>query len=113
MSMTLHGGHMKKDRWQEEIKLIGFMIDIYSKGNPHADFDTEALKEYAVERIQKCPYIETKTFCSSCKTHCYKAQQREQIRRIMRYAGPRMLLYHPILACKHVVDSIKNKKRNK
>jgi hypothetical protein len=29
---------------------------------------------------------------------------REQVRAIMRYAGPRMLLRHPVLALMHVWD---------
>ncbi len=39
-----------------------------------------------------------KTFCANCKVHCYKPQMREQIRQVMRFSGPRMLLYHPVLA---------------
>ena len=31
----------------------------------------------------------------------------EQIRKVMRFSGPRMLLYHPITAIKHIIDTIK------
>jgi hypothetical protein len=37
--------------------------------------------------------------------HCYRAQQRERIRRVMRYSGPRMLLAHPLLALLHLLDA--------
>jgi hypothetical protein len=30
---------------------------------------------------------------------------RERIRRVMRLAGPRMLLRHPVLAIRHTMDS--------
>ena len=43
--------------------------------------------------------------------HCYQPQMREQIRQVMRYSGPRMLLYHPVLAIWHLVCSNKEKKK--
>ena len=49
-----------------------------------------------------------KTFCSSCETHCYKRDMAEQIRKVMRFSGPRMLLYHPITAIKHIIDTIRS-----
>ncbi len=32
---------------------------------------------------------------------------REKIRRVMRYAGPRMLLRHPVMALLHMVDGLR------
>jgi len=57
---------------------------------------------YANEKLDRCPYGQNKPTCNRCPIHCYKPQQREQARHIMRYAGPRMLLKHPILAIKHL-----------
>ena len=57
--------------------------------------------------------MENKTFCSNCKTHCYQTQMRERIRQVMRYSGPRMLLHHPVMAVRHVVETVKEKKRLK
>ena len=51
--------------------------------------------------------METKTFCSRCPTHCYAAKQREAIRNVMRYSGPRMLLHHPVLTIKHGLDTLR------
>lgn len=62
---------------------------------------------YAETRLHKCPYGEDKPTCANCPVHCYKPAQREQARRIMRYAGPRMLLRHPILAIAHQFDSLR------
>ena len=39
-----------------------------------------------------------------CPVHCYEAAMRERVRQVMRYAGPRMLLRHPILALLHLRD---------
>jgi hypothetical protein len=36
--------------------------------------------------------------------HCYQREIRAQVREVMRYAGPRMLLRHPILAITHLID---------
>ncbi|MGD2206816.1 MAG: nitrous oxide-stimulated promoter family protein [Anaerolineae bacterium] len=66
--------------------------------------ECEALQDYARQRLQKCPFQAGKTTCAKCPIHCYKADRREQIRTVMRYAGPRMLLRHPILALLHLAD---------
>ena len=42
--------------------------------------DCLALAEYAKQRSDRCPFMETKTFCSNCKVHCYKPEMREKIR---------------------------------
>lgn len=44
------------------------------------------------------------------KVHCYKPAMREKIREVMRFSGPRMMLYHPVLAVSHVIESRKEKK---
>ena len=49
--------------------------------------------------------METKTFCSNCKVHCYRPDMRERIRAVMRFSGPRMLLYHPITGIRHFLDN--------
>ena len=54
-------------------------------------------------RLAKCPFQEHKTTCAKCPVHCYKPDRREQIRAVMRYAGPRMMLRHPRLAFYHLV----------
>jgi hypothetical protein len=69
------------------------------------------LLAYAQLRSDKCPFMETKTFCSNCKVHCYKPEMREKIRQVMRFSGPRMILYHPILAVRHVIESKREKRR--
>ena len=62
---------------------------------------------YAELRLQKCPYGDRKPTCSNCPVHCYKPAQRAQAREIMRYAGPRMLLRHPLLAIAHQLDGFR------
>lgn len=90
-----------KDRSNFEKKIVSEMIDLYAKGHPEFQ-EAEELKAYAVMRINKCPFMETKTFCSACKMHCYRAEKREQIRMVMRWSGPRMLLHHPLMTLHHL-----------
>ncbi len=54
--------------------------------------DCAELLAYAVQRRLRCPY-DPKPMCKRCPTHCYAAAQRERIREVMRYAGPRLLLH--------------------
>ena len=64
----------------------------------------EELRLYAERRLAKCPFAEEKPTCVACPVHCYEAEMRERVRQVMRYAGPRMLFRHPILALLHLRD---------
>lgn len=74
--------------------------------------ECQSLADYAKMRSEKCPFMENKTFCANCKVHCYKPEMREKIREVMRFSGPRMILYHPGLALWHVICS-KRERRGK
>lgn len=65
------------------------------------------------QRSDKCPFMETKTFCSNCRVHCYKPEMREKIREVMRFSGPRMIFYHLVMAIRHVIESKKEAVREK
>ena len=66
-----------------------------------------ALLAYAQERLDRCPYQERKPTCGRCTVHCYRPERREQVRAVMRYAGPRMLWSHPWLALAHLFDGLR------
>lgn len=36
---------------------------------------------------------------------------REKIREIMRFSGPKMIFYHPVMAVSHLIESGKEKKQ--
>ncbi|WP_420213628.1 nitrous oxide-stimulated promoter family protein, partial [Klebsiella pneumoniae] len=42
--------------------------------------------------------------CKQCPVHCYQPAKREEMKQIMRWAGPRMLWRHPILTIRHLLD---------
>jgi len=63
-----------------------------------------ALLDYARRRLDTCPFQEEKPACNHCQVHCYSAKRRERIKVVMRYAGPRMLLRHPVFSLYHLLD---------
>jgi hypothetical protein len=63
-----------------------------------------AFLAYAAARLDHCPFGEDKPTCANCAIHCYKREPREFAREVMRYAGPRMLFQHPVLAVRHLLD---------
>ena len=101
---------------EREKALVTQMIVLYCRGNHKTGKgqlcpECAALLEYARQRSDKCPFMETKTFCSNCKVHCYKPEMREKIRAVMRYSGPRMMFHHPVTAIRHVIETAKERKR--
>lgn len=99
---------------EKEKAMVGEMIHLYCRKKHHGKElceDCQALYDYAMARVDHCPFMETKTFCSNCKVHCYRAEMREKIRAVMRYCGPRMLFYHPIAAISHMMETMKEKRR--
>ena len=84
----------------------------YCKGQKHPGRpcrDCSELIQYVEERVDLCPFMETKTYCSNCKVHCYNPSMRMKIKEVMRYSGPRMILSHPMIVIDHVYQGIKQK----
>lgn len=92
---------------------IRCMIELYCRRHHRADKelcdDCGHLLEYALERIGNCPHGQGKPTCGRCAVQCFKPAMRRQIQRVMRYAGPRMLVFHPLLALLHISDSFRKK----
>ena len=89
---------------QKEQHVVEEMIRLYCR-KKHPKEDRQAgqicpvcqeLLDYARLRSEKCPFMESKTFCSNCK---------------VRFSGPRMLIYHPVLAVWHLICSKKESKK--
>lgn len=95
-----------------ELFTITKMVEIYC--SDHHDGSGSKLCEecgdfmgYVEVRLEKCPYGEDKPTCANCPIHCYKPARKAQAKAIMRYAGPRMLLRHPLLAITHKLDGLR------
>ena len=104
-----------QDKREWEKRMVSEMIRLYCRKNHHTRQglcpDCAALEAYARARSDRCSFMETKTFCSNCKVHCYQPEMREKIRQVMRFSGPRMLFSHPVMALRHVIESRKEKKQ--
>lgn len=96
------------NRMEREKKTVAAMVRLYcrarhgTRGGPCAG--CADLLRYAFARLDACPFGATKPACSRCPTHCYAPRRRELIREVMRFAGPRMLPRHPVLAVTHLLD---------
>ena len=94
-------------RRAREQKTLDAMIEMYCR---HHHFAVQlcpecaALSEYARRRLERCVFGDAKPTCANCLVHCYRDDMRERVRTMMRLAGPRMMLKHPILAIMHKVD---------
>lgn len=102
--------YIPKNRIEREKYTIRVMIGMFCRA--HHDThdglcpDCQALYDYAMQRIDKCPFIQNKPTCAKCPIHCYRKDMRERVRQVMRYAGPRMAFLHPILTIMHYVDEL-------
>jgi hypothetical protein len=104
--------HSARKRLARERLTMSKMVGIYCSAHHEScgDILCTACREfldYAELRLQKCLYGEDKPTCANCPVHCYKPARRAQAREIMRYAGPRMLLRHPLLAITHKLDGFR------
>lgn len=95
---------------EQEKQTVHQMIDIYCHGKKHHDKglckECSALLDYAFARLDNCKFGEEKPTCRKCPIHCYKPAMREQMREVMRYSGPRMMLYHPVAAIRHIIKEL-------
>ena len=101
-----------KDRITREKEMLPEMVKIYCHG-VHKTKRGELcpkcreLCDYALYRLDHCRWGNGKNFCSQCPCHCYNPAMREKIRAVMRYSGPRIMLYHPLVGSLHAFETVK------
>jgi hypothetical protein len=98
-------------RIAREKRTVEAMIRLYCAGRhgtrERLCDECSDLLQYAMQRLEKCPFQEHKPTCADCPIHCYRPLMRERIRSVMKYAGPRMVRRHPILAVRHLIDGLR------
>jgi Nitrous oxide-stimulated promoter len=98
-------------RLAREWQTIEVMVHIYCRDHHHHHGELcpecKGLIEYASMRLDRCRFGPEKPTCAKCPVHCYQRDRRDQVKKVMRYAGPRMLWEHPIMSLMHYVDGIK------
>lgn len=90
---------------EREKRIVGEMILLYCRkkeGNTMLCSECAQLLAYAERRLDRCKFGNDKPSCKKCPIHCYQPQMREKMRLVMRYSGPRMLLYNPLAAIRHL-----------
>ena len=102
---------------RKELEVVELMIRLYCRKKHQCKdglcTECNELLEYVKLRRSKCPWGDKKPFCSNCKIHCYKPDMRERIKNVMRFSGPRMILYHPAIAVKHLIETKRQKRKLK
>lgn len=96
-------------RIETEKAMLRRMVRLYCRhrlGLPAASPAYEALADYAAQRLERCRWGEGKPACKVCPVHCYAPRQREEIRKIMRWVGPRMFLWAPAAAFRHLGQTL-------
>lgn len=104
-------------RRRRELATLQAMLVLYCSNHHHgsnhhhdgAPLCGECLElaQYAERRLERCIFGDDKPTCANCRVHCYNAEMRERVRVMMRWAGPRMILRHPILALLHKLDGLR------
>ena len=95
-------------RLAREWQTIRAMIQIYCRDHHHGALcqECQSLLDYAGLRLDRCQFGVEKPTCAKCPVHCYQKTRREEVRVVMRYAGPRMLWEHPLLSLRHWLDGL-------
>lgn len=90
-----------------EKRTIAFMIRLYCRHRLHQQEPSEeyrSLIDYCHHRLDHCRWQDEKPVCKRCPCHCYAPAQRERVRQIMRWTGPRMILYAPLEVLRHLLN---------
>lgn len=86
-------------------QVISEMIHLYVRRKLHLRQmppEYVALEAYCLARLDACKFADAKPKCVDCKVHCYEPAMRKRVKEVMRWAGPWMLLYHPVDTFKYM-----------
>lgn len=98
---------MSMDKIAREKAVVERMIHLYCRhklGSKELPQEYAELITYAHKRLDGCKFGNEKPACKRCPIHCYKPDMREKIRCVMRWAGPRMMIYDPVAAIRHLLN---------
>ncbi|MFM5530835.1 nitrous oxide-stimulated promoter family protein [Aeromonas veronii] len=97
-------------RLMREQQTVSAMIRLYCQHHhqdPHCRHCRQ-LRDFAHQRLRRCRYGHGhKPTCANCNIHCYAPAMRKQIQQVMKWSGPRMLLLHPWLTLRHLLDGLR------
>jgi hypothetical protein len=110
-SDALPSRRLRREKRTVEVMMAMYCRDRHASSNggagpsrPGLCPSCTALLDYTSGHIDACRFGDAKPTCASCTVHCFRAGEREGIRQVMRYSGPRMITRHPYLAVRHLLD---------
>ncbi|MPQ43511.1 nitrous oxide-stimulated promoter family protein [Clostridium tarantellae] len=93
------------ERIEREKRTIELMIRIYCKKKHNCKDnlcdECSQLLEYSLKRLSYCKFGNNKSTCAKCTIHCYKKDMKDKIKKVMKFSGPRLIIYNPIELIKH------------
>ena len=102
--------HVDKDR--RTLEAIGH---IYCAAHHEGEKDAAGLCpdcrntiDATLQRATDCPFGHEHN-CQDCTVHCQRGEAQERIQEIMRYAAPRMMYKHPIMAAGYLRKKLRSK----
>lgn len=103
---AVHARKFANRRLAREWKTVSAMLHIYCRDQHGGALcrECQELMSYVNLRLDRCRFGAEKPTCAKCPVHCYQRDRREQIKAVMRYAGPHMLWEHPWLSLCHLLD---------
>jgi len=98
-------------RMAREWKTMEAMITIHCRDRHRSKAalcaQCQGLLDYASLRLERCRFGVEKPTCAQCPVHCYQRARRQQVKDVMRYAGPRMAWRHPVISLRHWLDGFR------
>lgn len=92
-------------RISKEKEIVQLMIKLYCDKKHECEeelcSECNELLEYAHKRLSYCKFGDDKSSCSRCPIHCYKKDMKEKIKEVMRFSGPRLIIYRPYEFIRH------------
>ena len=93
-----------------EARLLRSMFESYCRKHHGTDSlcpECQKLLHYALTRLACCPFGNQKPTCFKCKVHCYRGEEKDKVKAVMRETGPKMLWVHPLLTAEHLLKNLK------
>jgi hypothetical protein len=104
-------GH-HRDRVRMRATTAGAALGVYGRRTPALCEECETHLAYAEKRRAYCPK-DPKPFCAHCDTHCYRSDEADWQRQMMRYSGPKSWRKgHAIDGIRHVLQARKYRRQS-
>ncbi len=92
---------------EREKKTVELMIRLYCRKKEKIQFFVPTVKSCSAMPTHVSTIVRLerrRVHAKECTVHCYKPVMRERMRQVMRFSGPRMLLYAPWQAIRHLLN---------